>query len=162
MELYLEIFFSKIVDGKIVYARNFINITQEGSNPDSLVYKALGSNFPRLRTNADNLLIHSTSRRYEDANKLVLTYIVYSDELSFNSRKFMAIPVDKLRVVFNDDPKVPRPKVVEEHSIISHGFRHLSFLVKNDPVIRRVISTNLTTLKIFDEISMALSGLLVV
>jgi hypothetical protein len=159
MELYVEIFFSKIIGGKIAYSKKLTRITHEDANPDKLVYDTLNQTFPHLIASPNDLLIHSTSWRFEQPGKMIVTYLVYSEELSFASHETGLLPLESLQVKGNDDPKVPRPLVLEEHHIVSHAFRHLSFLVKNDPVIRQVLSGNCTTLQAFEDISHALSGL---
>lgn len=158
MDLYLEIFFSKIDGDRIAYTKNLVKITDEASNPDALVFQILQQDFPHLALNPQDLLIHSTSWRFEQQAKLIITYLVYSEKLCLAQQKSSVLSIDSLAVAKSDNPKVPRPALLEEHHIISHAFRHLSFLAKNDPTVGTVLGSNQTTLGIFARIDSAVAG----
>lgn len=155
MELYLEIFFSKIANGKIVYTKNLVTITDENTNPDELVYQTLKEEFPHLAANQQTLLIHSTSWRFEKPAKLIVTYLVYSEEFCLGHRQTSLMPLEHLAIAKSDQAQKPRPNVLEDQHVISHAFRHLSFLVKNDPAVEKVLSRNRQT---FEEIGLAVAG----
>ncbi|MEI7554469.1 hypothetical protein [Candidatus Chlorohelix sp.] len=158
MELYLEIFFSRIGDDKLLYIKQLVEIQDGTSNPDKLVFDAFSRNFPDQTTSHEKLLIHSTSWRHEEPGKFILTYLVYSDELNLSSGDTQLIPLTELRIVRGSDSRTPRPTVIKESNVVSHGFRHLSFLAKNDPVIKKVLGTNKATLQAVESMSMGLSG----
>ena len=159
MEIHLEIFFARITGGEIIYIKKVVDISTEESNPDNIVQRALNYNPIPGISDISELLIHSTSWRYENSGRLVLTYLVYSEKLNVTQANIEIIPLENLKVALSGNSKTPRPVIIEEKDIISHGFRHLGFLVKNDPVIRQAFSANLTSLKALEDLPGAVAGL---
>ena len=92
-----------------------------GTNPDD-----------RAREIASSLaggiaLIHSTSWRWEPEGRIVLTYLAWAKEGSLGAG---ARPLPRLAPPMPTDPLHPRPAEIRELDPLSHGLRHLAFLLR--------------------------------
>jgi hypothetical protein len=133
MKIALEIFLTKIVDDNIQYHRIVVGITNQSGNPDPLVLDTVKQYCELMTALEQNKVIsHSTSWHYENPDQCVLTYVVYSDLINFNSDGVTILPVDNVEVVEAEDSTHPRPKDLNETHVISHGLKHISFLIKED------------------------------
>jgi len=96
-----------------------------GVDPDETARAATTRLFPAIPLR--RVVVHSTSWRYEH-EKLVLTYLAYSDELPFDG-----LP----RVL----PREPNAVGAGVASVVAHAIRHLAFLVREEPdEYRRALS----------------------
>jgi hypothetical protein len=158
MELYVEIFFARVVESAILYLKQVIEIKDGDDNPDKLVRQAYVQKFPEQSDNPGTLLIHSTSWRYEEPGNLIITYIVFSEELNLADSDVGRLPLNAVNLARSENPEIPKPAIIKEINVVSHGFRHLSFLAKNDPVVRNRLSSNPLTLAMVEKLPMGLAG----
>lgn len=122
VELYRVAF---VADG-LRYRRDAVPLGRGDNAPDQTV-RSVTKNSPSLS------LFHSTSWRYEQPSKVVLTYLATTavDDPSMNSAT--EIRGRDLPGVGPTDPLHPRPKEIHELDVLAHGLRHLAFLVRTDP-----------------------------
>lgn len=155
MAIILEVFLTKIVEENIFYKRIELDITQKSDNPDDLVI-LLVQKYNSTLIEKNKIISHSTSWRHQEGST-VITYIVYSDEFDFQGSDVGLLPLSEINIIHSGDPARPAPKDVPIESVISHGIRHLAFLVTNNPSIyNSTLSSN--TLLRFKEIDTALAG----
>jgi hypothetical protein len=155
MQLQLEIFFTKIEAQTIAYFRQVLDISSETANPDSLVHRVLEREFSGTRQ-CGCLMVHSTSWRHNEDGQIYLTYLVYCDHLDFGNKPVHCSTLTQVELAHNPDPRYPHPENMQEHHILSHGYRHLSFLLQQNPTLAYTFS--FTTLATFKEIGLALAG----
>jgi len=74
-------------------------------------------------------VLHSTSWR-DDDGVLVLTYAVV---LPLGAA--LSAPLLEPSVVCSSDPRRPSPPVLHVHHVVAHAVRHLSDLLRRDPVV---------------------------
>jgi len=130
MKLFIEVFFVKINLDKVIYHKHQFDITDVNSNPDDLVFNLLNdesNGIPKIAN--DSFVIHSTSWRYE-TDKIILTYIVYSDEIDFSKHQSKEFLASDFVIAKGEDSKRPRPKEINELNVLSHAIRHLGFLIR--------------------------------
>ncbi len=155
MAIILEVFLTKIVEENIFYKRIELDITQKSDNPDDLVI-LLVQKYNSTLIEKNKIISHSTSWRHQEGST-VITYIVYSDEFDFQGSDVGLLPLSEINIIHSGDPARPAPKDVPIESVISHGIRHLAFLVTNNSSIyNSTLSSN--TLLRFKEIDTALAG----
>jgi hypothetical protein len=87
-------------------------------------------------------VVHSTSWRYEDG-VLILTYLGYCDELPFQDLPLL-LPLDA------------PVNGADVSAVAAHAVRHLAFLSRRDPVIRRRLSRE--AISYLDRCDPALAG----
>lgn len=92
-----------------------------GMNPDVRAKALAAEAAPEL------LLIHSTSWRWEEDGRIVLTYLAWARDGGLSAR---AAPMPPLAPVAPTDPLHPRPKELRELDPLAHGLRHLAFLAR--------------------------------
>jgi hypothetical protein len=155
VQFYLEIFFTKIIEEEVLYYKYIENVSQINDDPDNLVTKYLISTFPDI---SDNYIVHSTSWRYDNKGKIILTYVVYSDDLDFQTLKTQHINIHHLKNSEATNLKKPRPIELNEKDVISHGMRHFSFLIRKDKKnkFKKILLKN--TYKIFHQLDEEISG----
>lgn len=156
MQHTLEIFLTKIIDTEILYKQVKIDITDKTENPDDLVLLAV-QKYNQAIIEKTRLISHSTSWRYVEGGETIITYIVYSDDFDFDSTTAQVLPIDEIKILESGDAARPAPKVIPLSSVVSHGVRHLAFLVSNNPSVYQVVLSLNTVLR-FKEIDSALAG----
>ena len=135
MNLLLEMFFLKIDGDYVHYFKTDEDITSSVKDPDKTVQGLIQNKFyetPRMIQ--EDYIIHSTSWRYEDGGEIVLTYIIYSDHLNFDTLECKTLKISDLRISSNPDIKRPRPDVITEANVVAHAIRHICYLVNKEPV----------------------------
>ena len=133
MKIFLEIFIATLASGEsIAYTKRNIDITGDIRDPDEIVNEIIQNSLDvsrMVRTNA--YIVHSTSWRYESDGSLLLTYMVYSEQLNFTGNNHRLLNVRDVRMPSSRDSLRPRPHRIEEEHVVVHGMRHLSFLLLN-------------------------------
>lgn len=152
----LEIFLTKIVDREILYKQVKIDITDKNENPDELVLLAV-QKYNNSIIEKNKLISHSTSWRYVETGETIITYIAYSDEFEFETDDTNSLQIDDIKIVDSGDVSRPSPKEIPTESVVSHGIRHLAFLVTNNPSTYEQVLTPNTMLR-FKEIDTTLAG----
>ena len=157
MKTILEIFYLRIIGERVRYQRKKVNLSRKGSDPDSLIW----SHIRQKRGDADEeeqeFIVHSTSWRYERPGKILLTYIAYSDELTFEKGKSKSLSLKDLRTILKRSRK-PRSQAELEKKVVSHAMRHISFLIRTDPQIDFESAMTPETIKTFEKLWISLAG----
>lgn len=156
MKVQLEVFFTKFVDGDVVYLRKNLDISKHSDNPDLYVDEIVESLAEKLNIDKEKCLIHSTSWRCAHCDLISLTYIIYSDSLKLPAGKTKSIPISNLSLSHGTANKA-RPVHLEEKNIVAHALRHVSLLVKNNPEIYQKGLTPISASQ-FAKIGIALAG----
>ena len=86
-----------------------------------------------------------------------MAYIIYSDYLDFRKLPMYRIPFSSINFSFKSLPQSDLGENIADEDILSHGLRHLGYLVQNDQSgIGKVLNAN--SLRKFGEIDIALGG----
>lgn len=130
MQVLIEIFFTKIVRGNVLYEKHIAPFLG-GKDPDLEVMRIWRDKYRDSKDQSqENCVIHSTSWRYETNDRLILTYIFYSEQLNFINCNFRAIPFSKMQFPHDSQHEILPNECDEEESILAHGFRHIGLLIK--------------------------------
>jgi hypothetical protein len=133
MKVVLEIFVATLASGdSIAYVKRNIDITGDIRDPDEIVNEVMQNSLDvasMVRTDA--YIVHSTSWRYESDGSLLLTYMVYSEQVNFTGNSHRLVCIRDVRMPSSRDCLRPRPNRIEEEHVVVHGIRHLSFLFLN-------------------------------
>jgi hypothetical protein len=127
MELILEIFVCACESaGKIRYATFEFDITDRRDDPDLILSEEL----TQIGLQADDArcYAHSTSWRYEPG-KTVITYLVWSTLQQLSLFQTRVIDPSRVKLPCAAGRMKPRPIVISEESVLSHGLRHFRFLL---------------------------------
>lgn len=83
------------------------------------------------------LLAHSTSWRQDDG--VVLTYVaVIQEPVAQQGGNIELVPVGHSELARGDE--FAPPEEIGVHQVVEHAFRHLSWLVHDDPVVRTTLA----------------------
>lgn len=156
MRYFLEVLLTKIVDTDILYKQVKTDITDKTENPDDLVLLVVQKHNNAI-IEKNRLISHSTSWRYVAGGETIITYVVYSDDFDFIEQEAVSLPIEQMYIAESGDAARPGPKEIPLESVISHGVRHLAYLVTNNPSVYAVV-LNPNTLLRFKEIDTALAG----
>jgi hypothetical protein len=107
----------------IRYVRRITQLSNGSADPDT-VARELTSGI------AKPAILHSTSWRWEKDGTIILTYLAYCEDAEFRGVEPVQLPWNRLAPPAATDPQHPRPAVIREEDVISHGLRHLSFLIR--------------------------------
>jgi len=135
MKSYLEIFIVSFESAERVrYARMAVDISEDKRNPDAVVQGLIKAHPGDVPVVIDNKYIsHSTSWRYEHNGSIYLTYVVYSEHVDFHGARTKSLSLHDMDIPQTDSPERPRPDVIMEKHVLSHGMSHLCHLVKTSP-----------------------------
>jgi hypothetical protein len=159
MKTILEIFYLRIVGKSVRYQRRQTNLDRRESDPDRLIWSLIRQ---KGRSDAgqaeeEEFVVHSTSWRYEKPGKILLTYIAYSDELEFPEEKFQSLPLSKIRTITKNSRK-PRSRRELENKVVSHGMRHIAFLIQTGDQEDFKSALQPETAKVFERLWISLAG----
>lgn len=90
-------------------------------------------------------------------DKIMLTYVAYSDELKFGKGKGGSLPLKKLKTITKKSRK-PRSRAALEKQVVSHAMRHIAFLIKTDSQVDYKSALTPETKKVFESLWVALAG----
>lgn len=158
MQTLLEIFYMRIINAEVSYRRKQVNLSEIGEDPNHIIQSLIQQKY---HTSAgeieDEFIIHSTSWRYSPPDKVILTYIAYSDELEFGQEEARNLPLDELRTVTISAPCPTSPDELEKQ-VVCHGIRHIAFLVKTDyqNTLKHVLTPS--TIEVYEALWVALAG----
>jgi hypothetical protein len=83
------------------------------------------------------LVVHSTSWRHE-AGRVILTYAAVVDSFGeLPAGSLVALPVGRARLARGDATSAPAAIGVE--AVLEHALRHLSWLVRDDPAVKKAL-----------------------
>jgi hypothetical protein len=158
MQTHLEIFYMRILGGDLRYKRKQVCLNEVTENPERIIQSLIQQKYhvPSDEIEAE-FVIHSTSWRYAPPDKVILTYVAYSDDLELEHEPNQKLPLCELRII---TPTTPRPNSPAEleRQVVSHALRHMAFLVKTDSGngLKQVLAPD--TIPIFEELWIALAG----
>ncbi len=90
------------------------------------------------RLGFDAILVHSTSWRHEEA-RVVLTYVAVVAEPAFEpGGPIEPVPVGHTELARGDE--LAPPPEIGVAQVVEHAFRHLSWLAKDDPVVKKTLA----------------------
>lgn len=157
MKTILEIFYLRIIGERIRYQRRKVNLSRKGSDPDKLMWSLIRQELRELPAEEREFIIHSTSWRYERPGNILLTYIAYSDELTFEKDKTKNLLLKNLGTITGNNRK-PCSRMQLEKKVVSHAIRHIAFLVKTDDQIDFKSAMTPETIKTFEKLWVSLAG----
>ena len=156
MKTILEIFYLRIVAQRVRYQRREVNLSRKGSDPDKMIWSRIRQK-PDDSAEEHEFIVHSTSWRYERPGKVILTYVAYSDDLTFEKDKVKSLSLENLRSV-KKNTKSPASQAELEKKVVSHALRHIAFLIKTDDQIDFKSALKPETIETFDKIWVNLAG----
>jgi hypothetical protein len=148
----LELFLvSPAADKTVAYGRFSADLSKDNTAPDTV---ARGLVSPKC----DPAILHSTSWRWEKNGALVLTYLAFSEDPKCGSAEPSRLAWSELVTPQSTDPQIPRPAEIREQDVLSHGIRHITFLVRYsaDRRIAEVLSPR--SLAFFQSMCAQLAG----
>jgi hypothetical protein len=134
VRLQVEIFFVTFPsEDHAHYLRRCFALDGEGKDPDAVLKEAIAEAGTAGWLNGDaRPIAHSTSWRWDAEGGVVLTYLVYADRLHFAPQQARRLPLAEMRLAPGGGADSPRPPCIEESHVVSHGLRHLGFLLRRD------------------------------
>jgi hypothetical protein len=129
MKIMVEVFYLRIIKNKVWYQRRQVNLNKRGGDPTTLIESFM--QYKLHDSTQKEFVVHSTSWRYARPDKVILTYIAYSDELEFAGRGPKSITLKDLKKI-NIATGQPRSRTGLERQVVAHAMRHISFLIKTD------------------------------
>ena len=159
MKTILEIFYLRIMGNKVHYQRKQTNLSKKGGDPDRMIQSLIQEKRRASsgKVEKKEFVVHSTSWRYTWPDKVILTYIAYSDELEFEKGKVHNLPLKKLKTITKKSRK-PRSRAELEKKVVSHAMRHIAFLIKTDNQIDYKSALTPETKKVFESLWVSLAG----
>jgi len=159
MKTILEIFYLRVVGKSVRYQRMEANLSRKGGDPDRMIRTLI-----QEKRRADSgeveekeFIVHSTSWRYEQTGKVILTYVAYSDELEFPKGKSKSVPLKKLRTITKKSRK-PRSRTELEKKVVSHAMRHIAFLIQTGDQEDFKSALKSETREVFERLWVRLAG----
>ena len=161
MQTILEIYYLRIVDDRVRYQRKQANLSQKGGDPDAMIQSLIMMKRDDAEDSSkiekEEFVVHSTSWRYKHPNKIILTYVAYSDELELEKGKARSLPLKTLKKLTKKNQRL-RTRAALEKQVVAHAMRHIAFLIKTDNQIDFKSALNPETMKIFKKLWVSLAG----
>ena len=105
------------------YVRRIAGLSNRTTDPDAAAREL-------TRGIGEPAILHSTSWRWEKDGTIVLTYLAYCESAKFHGTGPVELRWANLARPAATDPQRPRPSEIREVDVVSHGLRHLSFLIR--------------------------------
>jgi hypothetical protein len=159
MRTVLEIFYVRIVGNKVFYQRKQANLSKKGANPDKIIQSLIQEKRDDASGEVEEreFIVHSTSWRYTTPDKVMLTYVAYSDELEFKKGQAKSLFLKKLKTITKKSHK-PRSQTELENKVVSHGMRHIAFLIQTERQGDFKSALTPETKKVFEKLWISLAG----
>jgi hypothetical protein len=159
MQTILEIYYLRIVGKSVHYQRKQVNLSKKGGDPDHVLQDLIQEKRDLTSGGVEKqeFVVHSTSWRYARPKKIMLTYVAYSDELEFEKETYRSLPLKNLRRLTKNSRK-PRSRTELENKVVSHGMRHLAFLIRTETQIDFKSALRPETREIFEKLWISLAG----
>lgn len=113
--------------------RVLVGYPSTAESPDAAALRVAG--LPAGAWRRTDLVVHSTSWRYDGAGRVVLTYAVLPDPDVACPAVELASPLIARGVA----SARPTPARVGVDEVAAHAVRHLAFLLPTDPKVRRAV-----------------------
>ena len=159
MKTSLEIFYLRVVGKSVRYQRKEANLSRRGGDPDRMIRSLLHEKRRASsgKVQEKEFIVHSTSWRYAQPNKIILTYVAYSDELEFEKGKAKSLSLKKLRTISKKSRK-PASRAELEKKVVSHAMRHIAFLIQTGDQDDFKSALNKETTEVFEKLWVSLAG----
>lgn len=159
MKTIMEIFYLRISGRSVLYQRKQVNLTQKGGDPDKTIRSLIQEKRQASggKVEEKEFIVHSTSWRYAKPDRVILTYIAYSDELEFENRKPKRLPLKSLRVISKKSRK-PASRAELHRKVVSHAMRHIAFLIQTGDQEDFRSALKPETIKVFERLWVSLAG----
>lgn len=159
MKTVMEIFYLRIVGKSVRYQRKQADLSRRGADPDRLIRSLIHEKRRASsgKVEEQEFIVHSTSWRYAKPNRVILTYIAYSDELEFKKGQAKSLPLKSLRTITKKSRK-PRSRSELEKKVVSHGIRHIAFLIQTGDQDDFKSALAPGTIKLFEKLWVSLAG----
>ena len=159
MKTILEIFYLRILGNRVRYQRKQANLSRKGGDPNHMIQSLIQEKRDTAAGTVEEkeFVVHSTSWRYTKPDKIMLTYVAYSDELEFEKGKFHSVPLKNLKTITKKSRK-PRSRAALEKKVVSHAMRHIAFLIRTDDQIDFDSALTPETKKVFKSLWVSLAG----
>ena len=159
MQTILEIFYLRIVGNRVRYQRKQDNLSKKGGDPDRMIQSLIEEKRRDSsgKVEKKEFVVHSTSWRYARPNKVMLTYVAYSDELEFEKGKAHNLSLKKLRTITKKS-RHPRSRAELEKQVVSHAMRHIAFLIQTDNQNDFKSALTPETREVFESLWVSLAG----
>ena len=159
MKTILEIFYLRIMGERVRYQRKQVNLSKKGGDPNHTIQSLIQEKGKDSagKVEEKEFVVHSTSWRYTKPDKIMLTYVAYSDELEFKKGNFHSLPLKKLKTITKKSRK-PQSRAELEKQVVSHAMRHIAFLIKTDNQIDYKSALIPETKKVFESLWVSLAG----
>ncbi len=159
MKIILEIFYLRILGNRVRYQRKQVNLSKKGDDPNRMIQSLIQEKRDTAEGDVEEkeFVVHSTSWRYTKPDKIMLTYVAYSDELEFEKGKFHSLPLKKLKTITKKSRK-PRTRAALEKKVVSHAMRHMAFLIRTDDQTGFDSALTPETKKVFKSLWVSLAG----
>jgi hypothetical protein len=159
MKTVMEIFYLRIVGKSVWYQRKQADLSRGGGDPDhvirSFIHEKRVASSGKVEEN--EFIVHSTSWRYAKPNRVILTYIAYSDELELKKGQAKSLPLKRLRTITKKSRK-PRSRTELEKKVVSHAMRHIAFLIQTGDQDDFKSALEPGTIKVFEKLWISLAG----
>lgn len=159
MQTILEIFYLRIVGNNVRYERKQANLSKKGGDPDQMIQSLIQEKHRAAsgKVEKKEFVVHSTSWRYTRPDKVMLTYVAYSDELEFEKGKAKSLHLKRLRTITKKSRR-PRLRAELEKQVVSHAMRHIAFLIQTEDQndFKRALMPE--TRKAFESLWVSLAG----
>ena len=159
MKTILEIFYLRVIGKSVRYQRRQADLSQRGGDPDRVIRSFIHEkrHASSGKVEEKEFIVHSTSWRYAKPNRVILTYIAYSDELDFKKGKAKSLPLKNLRTITKKSRK-PRSRGELEKKVVSHAMRHIAFLIQTGDQDDFKSALQPETVKVFEKLWVSLAG----
>jgi hypothetical protein len=149
----VEVFLVTFEAETVQYQRLVRELGAPANDPDAAVRLALDKVPAGQRTS----LYHSTSWHFQPPNQVVLTYLACTQGV-LDPKSARRIPIGDLPGVAPVDPKKPRPDNLDELQVLSHGLRHLAYLLRRDSEPRLRVAVGPIGERILSKLTPELAG----
>lgn len=158
MKTILEIFYVRIIGRNVCYQRKTSNLSRKGGDPGAMIRSLIQQKHQVQSGEIDEqeFIVHSTSWRYTKPDKVILTYVAYSDELEFRKSSH-SLPLQNLRTITKKSRR-PGSRVELEKKVVSHAMRHIAFLIQEGDQDNFKSALKPETVKVFQKLWISLAG----
>ena len=159
MKTILEIFYLRVVGKDVRYQRKLVNLSRKGGDPDRAIRSLIRQKERALsgKVIEKEFIVHSTSWRYEPPDKVLLTYVAYSEELEFKKGTYNCLSLKRLPTIHKNSRK-PSSKTELEKKVVSHAMRHIAFLIQSGDRDGFKSALKADTVLVFKKLWISLAG----
>lgn len=162
MKVKIEVLPCTYVNGEVRYQVHYFNLRSIDGDPANLVHKVRADFNKEFIISADRFIWHSTSWRYSKPSKIILTYLLFSEDMKFLTPANSISKADFIKYPANSigEGEPGSGKKIHVKDVLIHGIRHLKFLHENDITIKNSSKEifEKTTVKFMQTIFPTLAG----